>query len=234
MGSTVGTTTERPQGGCCCCLALPLPCSTLPKASRLQGHRKDTGAARLSLGSREGCQGWQGNLRERGCSCKRLQERVGKQGSENARGSLEQPLLLPSPSHGHSSHSWGDSAASDCISLCWGALGTADSKAEGPNSAQYPPNEGQRARCRQEHNLVTSLPGKAAAAAVIRAARTAFCPNPSPNPAVAAAAWPGWQSKHPVCPSAGTAFPDPAVPMFAKCLQRQALTSGCLCATLGG
>lgn len=59
-----------PRGGCCC-LALPLPCSTLPKASRLQGHRKDTGAARLSLCSREGCEGWQGSLRERGCSCKR-------------------------------------------------------------------------------------------------------------------------------------------------------------------
>lgn len=38
-----------------------------------------------------------------------------------------------------------------------------------------------------------------------------------------------------MCPSAGMALPDPAVLMFAKCcLQRQTLTSGCLCSTSGG
>lgn len=164
---------------------------------------------------------------------------VGKQGSKNARASQEQSLLLPSPSHGtlgHGSHSWGHCAAPGCISLCWGVLGTADSKAEGPNSAQYPPNEGQRDSSMQgEAQPGAVSAGEAATAAAIRAARTAFRLKASPNPAPAAPAQPGWQGKHPVCPSAGMALPDPTVLMFAKsCLQRQMLTSACLCSTSGG
>lgn len=58
-------------------------------------------------------------------------------------------------------HSWGDCAAPGCISLCWGTLGTTDSKAEGPNRARYPPKEGHRDSWMQGGaNLVTSVPGR--------------------------------------------------------------------------
>lgn len=116
--------------------ALLCPCCA-PLCKRLcclQGHRKDTGAARLLLRSRE-MGAVSGQSQRKG---QLLGEWVGKQDSKNGRASRVQSLLLPAVTCRTPEHS-------SCPGLRFpvGRSGTVDSKAEGPDCAQYPPNEGQ-------------------------------------------------------------------------------------------